>query len=200
MQIRGPEQQPVRDELEVLAELLPLTGARVLELGCGAAQKTRQIAERTPVAEVIATEVDAVQHERNLTLDVPRVTFKSYGAERIEEPDASFDVVLMFKSLHHVPLAQLDAALGEIRRVLRPKGLAYISEPVFAGEFNEVIRLFHDEETVRLAAFSAVERAVSSDRFRLLGQHFFKNVVQLDSFAQFKRGVIEVTHTRTPAG
>ena len=57
--------------------------------------------------------------------------------------------------------------MAEIHRVLKPDGLAYISEPVFAGEFNEIIRLFHDELAVREAAFAAVGRAVATGRFEL---------------------------------
>lgn len=196
MRMEGPARQPLIDEIDVLRVLLPLEGARLLELGCGAADKTRQLAERTDVSAVVAAEVDAVAYQHNLAVtDLPKVTFKSYGAEAIDEPDASFDIVLMFKSLHHVPLDQLDAALEEIRRVLRPGGLAYISEPVFAGEFNEVIRLFHDESVVRREAFAALVRAVSGGRFELVTQHFFRNLLRLESFAQFQRGVINVTHT-----
>jgi SAM-dependent methyltransferase len=196
MRIEGPADQPLVDELEVIRELLPLTGARVLELGCGAADKTRQIAETTGVAAIVAAEVDAVQHTRNLArTDLPGVTFKAYGAEAIAEPAASFDVVMMFKSLHHVPPALMDAALAEIHRVLKPDGLAYLSEPVFAGDFNEVIRLFHDESAVRLEAFRAVRRAVTGGLFTLVTERFFRNRIRLDSFAQFERGVIQVTHT-----
>jgi len=196
MQIEGPTEQPVRNELEVLLELLPLTDARVLELGCGAAEKTRLIAERTAVAEIVAAEVDAIQHGKNLALtDLPKVTFKAFGAEAIDAPDSSFDIVLMFKSLHHVPLAALDQALREIHRVLKPGGFAYISEPVFAGAFNEVLRLFHDESTVRRAAFMALERAIDTGRFELAEEHFFRNRLKFTAFAQFEAGVLNVTHT-----
>jgi SAM-dependent methyltransferase len=196
MQIEGPADQPVRNELEVLLELLPLTGARVLELGCGAAEKTRLIAERTAAAEIVAAEVDAIQHAKNLALiDLPKVTFRAFGAEAIDAPDAGFDAVLMFKSLHHVPLTALDQALQEIHRVLKPGGLAYISEPVFAGEFNEVLRLFHDESTVRRAAFMALERAVDAGLFELAAEHFFRNRLKFTTFAQFEHGVLNVTHT-----
>ncbi len=197
MQLKGPAEQPVHNEFQLLTEVLPLAGARVLELGCGAAEKTRQIAERTGAAEIVAAEVDAIQHRKNLSVDdLPNVRFEAFGAEAIVADDASFDVVLMFKSLHHVPGALMDDAMREIARVLRPGGLAYISEPVFDGDFNEIIRLFHDEERVREQAFFAVERAVQRGTLSLVQQRFFRNRIRLESFSQFEHGVLNVTHTQ----
>jgi ubiquinone/menaquinone biosynthesis C-methylase UbiE len=196
MRIEGPAEQPIRNEIDVIRELLPLDGARLLELGCGAAEKTRQIIEKTGAEEIVAAEVDQVQHRKNLQVEgLSGVTFKSYGAESIAEPDASFDAVVMFKSLHHVPVPLMDQALREIRRVLKPGGLAYISEPVFAGDFNEVLRLFHDESGVRQAAFDAVCRAVEEGVLELASEVFFRNVIRLESFSQFEQGILQATHT-----
>ncbi|MEE8077398.1 MAG: class I SAM-dependent methyltransferase [Pseudomonadales bacterium] len=196
MQIEGPQTQSIQTEFEVMTSLLSLSGARVLDLGCGAADKTRQIAEHSDVATIVASEVDQVQHQKNLQIaDLPKVTFKSFGAETIDEPDASFDIVMMFKSLHHVPVSLLDTALSEIHRVLKPGGVAYISEPVFAGEFNEVIRLFHDESVVRREAFAAVERAVVNGVLELVEERFFRSMIKLESFSQFEQGILNVTHT-----
>ena len=145
--------------------------ARVLELGCGKAEKTRTLAQTGRVREIVALEVDAIQHAKNLAVDdLPGVIFAHGGAEAIPAADASFDIVLMFKSLHHVPLGQMDAALSEIARVLKPGGLAWISEPVYAGELNEVFKLFHDEKTVREAAFAAICRAVTQGPLALQEQ------------------------------
>ena len=127
--------------------------------------------------------------------DLPNVSFQSFGAESIDAADQSFDAVLMFKSLHHVPVKAMDAALDEIVRVLKPQGLAYISEPVFAGAFNAIVRLFHDESEVRKAAFAALRRCVTANKLALAGQHFFYNRLRLKSFAQFEQGVLNVTHT-----
>lgn len=196
MQIEGPAGQPVRNEIDVIRELLPLNGARLLELGCGAAEKTRQIMEQSNVVGIVAAEVDPIQHARNLQVDdLPGVTFKTYGAEAIAEADASFDAVMMFKSLHHVPVERMDEALGEIRRVLKPGGLVYISEPVFAGDFNEILRLFHDESSVRRAAFDAMSRAVAHGVLELAEEVFFRNVIRLESFSQFEQGILQATHT-----
>ena len=194
MQISGPTQQPVEEELDVLQRLLPLDGACVLELGCGAADKTRQLAEKSGVAKIVAAEVDEHAHAKNLQItDLDKVEFVAFGAEEIDAPDDTFDIVLMFKSLHHVPLELLDQSFAEIWRVLKPNGLLYISEPVFAGDFNEVVRLFHDESIVRQAAFDATKRSVKRPEWTLKEEYFFKNVVRLEAFAQFERGIMQAT-------
>jgi SAM-dependent methyltransferase len=196
MQIAGPVDQRVTNEFHVLGEMLKFEGANVLELGCGAAEKTRLIAERTGVSAIVAAEVDRIQHARNLEIrDLPKVTFAAFGAESIEALDESFDIIILFKSLHHVPAALLDQSFVEMFRVLKPGGHVYISEPVFEGEFNEVIRLFNDEEVVRKGAFAAIGRAVESGLFQLVEERFFRNVVKLASFAQFEQGLINVTHS-----
>ena len=195
MRICDPTATDVRDEMEFLQGLLPLEGARVLELGCGRAFKTRWLADNGAAA-VTALEVDRIQHEKNLRIDdLPTVTFAYGGAEAIPADDASHDIVAMFKSLHHVPVEGMGRAMGEIARVLRPGGLAYLSEPVYAGEFNEILRLFHDEKVVREAAFAALRRAVASGALELVGQHFFNSVSAFDDFAQFEERILNVTHS-----
>ena len=196
MKISDPTAALLCDEYDVIAAELPLEGAQALELGCGKAEKTRTIAESGQVASILALEVDAIQHARNQQIrDLPNVSFRQGAAEAIPAADNSFDIVMMFKSLHHVPTNKMDLALGEIRRVLRPGGRAWISEPVYAGEFNEILRLFHDEKEVRQAAFAAVQRAVGDGRFLLVGQRFFNAPGHFDSFTQFEERVIRVTHT-----
>jgi SAM-dependent methyltransferase len=89
----------------------------------------------------------------------------------------------------------MDTALSEIARVLKPGGLAWISEPVFAGELNEIMRLFHDEKIVREAAFAAVCRAVEDGRLSLNEERFFNTRSLFDSFEQFDARMIRVTHS-----
>ncbi|HID48277.1 MAG TPA: class I SAM-dependent methyltransferase [Chromatiales bacterium] len=183
-------------ESEIYESVLPLDNARILELGCGRAELTRAIATGGTNREIIALEVDEIQHAKNLEItDLPNVTFALGGAESIPLDDASIDVVLMFKSLHHVPVERMAQGLSEVRRVLKPGGMAYVSEPIFAGEFNEILRLFHDEEKVRQAAFEAVINAVESGQFNLVEEIFFHAPMAFENFAAFEQQVIGVTHT-----
>lgn len=186
----------VVDEATVIGELLELDGKEILELGCGRAVHTRKIAEGGYGRTVLALEVDERQHALNLEIDdLDNVTFALGGAERIPAADQSFDVVFLFKSLHHVPVESMPIAMTEIARVLRPGGLAYVSEPLFRGALNECLRLFHDESRVRAAAFDAIVSAVRSGRFESVSQTFFLAPVAFDGFAEFERLVIRATHS-----
>ncbi len=194
MRISNSEAKLVANEAEILDELLHLEGAKVLELGCGKAEKTRIVARRA--ASVLALEVDEKQLAKNITItDLPNVRFAHGGAEKIPAPDSNYDIVLMFKSLHHVPIESMDSAFSEIRRVLKPGGVAYISEPVYAGDYNEILKLFHDEKTVREAAFATVKRALASGQLVLESQEFFLQPVHFADFEQFEQQVLKVTHT-----
>jgi len=183
-------------EAEIYDRLLVLDGKHILELGCGNAEITRNIASAGAERQITALEVDEIAHAKNLQItDLPNVTFALAGAQDIPLENESVDVVLMFKSLHHVPLDLMAPAMREIRRVLKPGGLAYISEPVFAGAFNEILRLFHDESTVREAAFTTVKKAVDEGVFELVEETFFNSPMKFESFADFENKVLKATHT-----
>lgn len=196
MKIADPQQTTLQEEIPLLLRELPVRGARIVELGCGKAEKTRALAGSGQVGEIVAYEVDAIQHGLNLEItDLPNVRFRHGDAQAIPEADASVDIVMMFKSLHHVPVEDMARALDEIRRVLKPGGHAWISEPVFAGALNEIMRRFHDEQVVREAAFAAVSGAVAAGRFDLRKQIFFNTATRFRDFAEFDARMIRVTHS-----
>jgi SAM-dependent methyltransferase len=183
-------------ETEVYHRLLSLDNKHILELGCGNADITRDIATAGPGRTITALEVDRIAHEQNLQIaDLPNVKFGLGGAEAIPLETASVDVVFMFKSLHHVPVDDMDQSLREIQRVLKPGGMAYISEPIYAGDFNEILRQFHDEREVREAAFDALKRAIDNGLFELVEEVFFNAAMDFEHFDDFANRVIRATHT-----
>ncbi|HPY42428.1 MAG TPA: class I SAM-dependent methyltransferase, partial [Thiolinea sp.] len=111
MQIANTSINQTASELELIHQHLNLAGDTVLELGCGKAQLTHAIAEQFAVNKIIATEVDTQQHAANLTSDTPaNIEFRAGGAQAIDLPNNSVDVVFMFKSLHHVPVDLMPQA------------------------------------------------------------------------------------------
>jgi len=196
MQIAKEGVERTCPEIDIIHEHLSLDGKQILELGCGRAELTRAIATSGHGRQILALEVDEVQHALHQQITgLDNVEFRLAGAENIPAEDNSVDVVFMFKSLHHVPRELMAKSFDEILRVLRPGGYAYISEPVFAGDFNEILRLFHDEEVVRIAAFNTIRAVVDSGRFELADELFFNTPMQFENFSDFEEKVIGATHT-----
>jgi SAM-dependent methyltransferase len=199
-----PDQLPlVRDELDVLGERVPLDGQRIIELGCGNARLARALLLRHAGSRVVGLEVDAEQHAKNVAHPQERLLFVAGSAEAVPCPDAGFDVAIMLKSLHHVPLAAMDRALAEVARVLRPGGWFYVSEPIYGGALNDVVRLFNDEGVVRPAAQAALDRALAAAaHWEAAGEHRFAQPVHFknwDAFAQRMLCPSFADHGITPA-
>ncbi|MFV0679024.1 methyltransferase domain-containing protein [Ottowia sp.] len=188
----GPEL--ISDELALLHRLVPLHAQRIIELGCGAAGLSRRLLQTYPGCRVQALEVDAIQHAKNLAAPpTPGLHFVAAGAQAIPAEDASFELALMLKSLHHVPQALMDQSLAEACRVLRPGGHLYVSEPVFDGPLNEVVRLFNDEQQVRLHAIAALQRALAQGGWQQVAELRFAMPARYANFDEFERRMTHVT-------
>ena len=189
-----PDQLPLTgDELDVLVHLLtaqgqPLQAQTIIELGCGNARLLCALVQRYAQCQVTGLEVDAVQHAKNLARPQTGVTFVAAGAQDVPFGNASFDLALMLKSLHHVPLDMMDQGLREVTRVLRVGGLFYVSEPIYGGALNEIVRLYNDEGLVRPAAQAALDRALAQGtHWAQVAEYRFAQPVHyadFDTFAQ----------------
>jgi ubiquinone/menaquinone biosynthesis C-methylase UbiE len=107
----------------------PLAGLQVLELGCGtgnlaAALVLEGIAERCVGVDISAGMIEVA---REKTREVPGCEFLAHSATDLPFPDGSFDLVVGDAFLHHI--VDAGACLSEVRRLLRPGGLATFNEP-----------------------------------------------------------------------
>jgi ubiquinone/menaquinone biosynthesis C-methylase UbiE len=184
----------IDDEIEVLADLVPLRGLHIVELGCGAAKLARALLLHYPDSRVTGIEIDARQHAKNLAAPQDGLHFASGTAQDIPCDDQVFDLALMLKSLHHVPVPVMAQAMDEVARVVRPGGHFYISEPVFDGALNHVTRVYNDEQVVRAAAQAAIDAALATGRWEQLAQRHFAVPSRFDDFAAFEQRMIRQTY------
>jgi ubiquinone/menaquinone biosynthesis C-methylase UbiE len=158
-------------------------GMRVLEVGCGRGVGTQIIFDRFGAQEVHAFDLDPDM------VDQARRRLSSYGPDRlrlsvgdvtsIEADDQSFDAVVDFGILHHVPRWQ--DAVSEIRRVLRPGGRFYFEEVSSQALNRRTYRaLFEHPEENRFSREEFVDELerrgiVVGDRIvnRIFGDFFF---------------------------
>ncbi|MCP5395763.1 MAG: class I SAM-dependent methyltransferase [Sphingomonadaceae bacterium] len=144
-------------DFAAVAQLLPVAGLEVVDIGCGAGATSRELAKMG--ANVLGVEPDPIQAEKNRAAEpVERLRFAEGGAESLPLEDGSVDAVFFFRSLHHVPIPHMDDALAEAARVLRSGGALCIVEPGMEGSNFALMRPFHDETVVRTEAQAALAR------------------------------------------
>lgn len=177
-----------------IVETLNLNNKTILDLGCSNAKITQEIKNNGFDRDVYACEQDLVQHKLNTNLKNTNIKFFSYAAEDLNFEDNTFDIVFMFKSFHHIKVSNMTKALKEIKRVLKPNGLLYISEPLYKGDQNELVSIFHDEKYVRQQAFLSIEASVQKNEFKLFKEIFFNTQINYTSFEDFEKKQMNLTY------
>ncbi len=150
-----------RSDIAAIRIVLPLQGLHIVDIGCGPGDIARSMVAAG--ATVIAAEPDPIQAEINRHAEpLAKLSFIEAGAERLPLELGSMDAVCFFRSLHHVPIGTMDAALAEAARVLKHgSGVLCIIEPAMTGTHFPVMRPFHDETRVRTEAQAALRRTAS---------------------------------------
>jgi 2-polyprenyl-3-methyl-5-hydroxy-6-metoxy-1,4-benzoquinol methylase len=116
---KDPEDPLALEALEDLATLLP-SEAAVLDLGCGAGVPvTRWLADRG--FAVTGVDVSAKQLELART-NVPEGTFLKADMTEVVFAPESFEAVVAFHSIIHVPRTEHPTLLESIHRWLEPGG------------------------------------------------------------------------------
>lgn len=151
------------------ADLRP--GRTVLEPGAGNAEFTLRIAQSG--ATIIGVEISPKQVEiaRTRLAAFPKVSVEVGDVDHLDFPDSHFDAVVGQSVLHHF---NLERALPEIRRVLKPGGRFFFLEP---NMFNPQVAVERNIKSIgRLLQNSPDETAFSRWWIvGLLGRHGFHN-------------------------
>ena len=115
------------------------SGKDVLDYGCGKGDLSFRLLERGAAhvtgIDISEAELAEARREASRRGVSGRVTFEVRDAHSTGFADGSFDVVTGGSVLHHL---DLDPALREIHRILRPGGRAVFAEPL---AHNPVLRL-----------------------------------------------------------
>jgi SAM-dependent methyltransferase len=116
---KDPQDPAILGALDRLIAILP-DEAAVLDLGCGAGVPVTQ---RLAARGYAVTGVDLSARQLDLARQqVPGATFLQSDMTTLDFPPGSFDGVVAFYSIIHVPRQEQPALLARIARWLRPGG------------------------------------------------------------------------------
>jgi SAM-dependent methyltransferase len=96
----------------------------VCDMGCGPGHVARYLDAHG--AEVCGVDLSPAMVERARRL-VPGVQFRQGDMLALNAPDAAWAGIVAFYSIIHIRRSDLERALGELRRVLRPGGLLLVA-------------------------------------------------------------------------
>ena len=116
--------------LGVLSSRTDLSGDRLLDIGCGDGAYSVRLAPSFRHVDAIDIQADrlALFEERTAgTALADQITIREMSADKLDYPDDTFDVVTAIEVLEHV--TELDQALAEICRVLKPGGRFAFTTP-----------------------------------------------------------------------
>ncbi len=139
---------------------------KVLEVGFGGGYGTAYLAE--VATEVVGVDIAPGNIPRaRAKHPKPNLTFRHFDGFNLPFPNDMFDAACAFQVIEHIPESQLLAWLTEIKRVIKPQGMFYVStlnveHNIKPGHPYEKL-IYHEHE------FTAGE-------LKLLLERVFKNV------------------------
>jgi SAM-dependent methyltransferase len=143
---------------------LPLEAAYILDIGCGDGYLSCQVARRLPLANVIGIDADShgvkFASAKAAENRLANIQFMVSSSDNLPFSPRDFDLVIMTDVIEH--LQRPGNMLAEIRRVLKPLGIAIVTTPNRQPGFKWDERHFHEytslEFKAELAAyFSSIE-------------------------------------------
>jgi len=158
-----------------LCLLAPAVDERLVDVGTGTGEVLRQLARRSIVPREV-TGIDASEAMLARVGPLPPGWLLRVGDVRaLDQPDASFDVLIASYLLQLLTPVELPAALGELRRVLRPGGRLVTVTPAIppsglARPVANALDRLAERQSERYRGLRALNPASSLERagFRLL--------------------------------
>jgi SAM-dependent methyltransferase len=173
-------------ERRLLAEglLNPWPAMSCLDIGCGIGALHPYIAPLFASIDGCDISAESIERARK---ENPEIRYAAYEAPELPYGDASFDFALTVCVVHHVPPEQWPLFFAEMRRVLRPGGLACAIEhnPLNPATRLAVMRCPFDADAVLLG--SGTTRGLMRDAgFGDISREFF---LLLPTAGRFARGM-----------
>ncbi|HSX12816.1 MAG TPA: class I SAM-dependent methyltransferase [Chlamydiales bacterium] len=120
----------------VVKQVLPsIRKPRLLDVGCGHGYIHKRLHNKGFDVTGVDNAGEVIELAKKLN---PNVSYMSHDGKTLPLPEESFDIAMAICVMHHVPPVQWKSFLVEMKRVLKPGGMAIIFEH---NPYNPLTRL-----------------------------------------------------------
>jgi len=140
----------------------------LLDIGCNRGQLLKSIRNVNKSCELWGTDIEP----GITTLKIDNCNFRVADVKKLPFEDGHFDIVFALSTLEHVP--DLNSAIKEISRVLKPQGSVILSSPTESRFYR----------FCRFLLFGAIEKDVYTAKSepRSEADHHYHNVYNIEKF------------------
>jgi SAM-dependent methyltransferase len=125
---------PSREESRLLSRV-PEGSRHVLDVGSGLGVVARALSRRAETVVAIDFSREMVRRARAAVAEYPNVEVREADFMACDLPARSFDAIVSFATLHHLPF---EAALERMAALLRPGGVLLVQDLFDASGFGEL--------------------------------------------------------------
>lgn len=161
----------ITSEIELLNSKFSFAGKTVADVGCGVGRISRLMAQEG--AMVYGIDIPELITKARELGGEDHVIFKNGKGQELPLDSNSIDIVIFMASFHHIPVAEMPAAIGECHRVLKERGTACFIEPFpQRGSYCELTRLVGDETEIQRRAYENI-LAIDKEKFEFLDESLY---------------------------
>lgn len=150
--------QKVESIFEIMGGVTSMPGKTVVDVGSGTGRLARWCARQGARAVGIEYFSRPLVKSKERPAE-PSVQYIQAQGELLPLGRDFADVVIFAFSLHHIPKPFMLKALHEAQRILKPKALLVVLEPLAEGSGFEMLRIIEDETEIRRQAYEALYQA-----------------------------------------
>ena len=154
---------------------------RVLDIGCGLGWGAEYLAKKKAKQVLGIDRSGAAINYARQKYSCPNLGFKTLEAQKIRRLTGSFDMVVAFELIEHLPKIAVRQWITDIKQILKPGGRVMISTPNKARYSSFSAKPFYPfhEHEFYLAEFKKILKDFQIRQ--ILGQHG-QNDIKLESF------------------
>lgn len=173
------ECKKLKNEYEIFSNIVELKNKVVVDVGCGEGKLTKEISKVCKFVYGLDLEEVILKIESN---NIENIKFLYGLGQKMPLETNSVDIIIFFKSFHHIPKVNLEHSIKEIKRILKKNGTVCFVEPLaILNSYYEFSRLVNDEEEILKFSYNVI-KSLENDCFQKIDESFYNITKQYIDF------------------
>lgn len=173
------ECKKLKTEYDIFSNIVELKNKVIVDVGCGEGKLTKEISKVCKYIYGLDLEEVILKIESS---NIENIKFLYGLGQNIPLETNSVDIIIFFKSFHHIPKENMEHSIKEIKRILKKNGTVCFVEPLpILNSYYEFSRLVNDEEEILKFSYKVI-KSLENEGFQIIDESFYSITKQYMDF------------------